>query len=148
MSRDKDSDLGEKRPSRKETTARRKAEYLEAIADCYRIEEACRQTGIATSTIHAWRRDDPQFKKDFEAARNQVLLKLEEEALRRATAGFKEECYQGGRLAGTITRKSDALLLFLLKNLAPEKYGDKKEVDVNVKGEPQSFSIGGKKYEF
>ena len=72
------------------------------------------------------------FLKAFEEAKIIAGEILEAEAIERATVGTPEPVYYRGRVVGYITRKSDTLLIFLLKGLMPEKYRDRWEGEVKV----------------
>ncbi len=52
-----------------------------------------------------------------------AVAALEEEAVRRALHGVSEPVFHQGRECGSKAKHSDALLIFLLKTLRPERYG-------------------------
>jgi hypothetical protein len=71
------------------------------------LPKACEIADIARTTFYEWIKDDPEFKAAYEAAREEAVQVLEDEAIRRATIGG-----------------SDTLLIFLLKAARPQKYRD------------------------
>lgn len=132
-----------------EDTIAAKQRLIEAVAEVYKIEDACRVAGVAKGTFYYWRDHDPKFAAAVEKARDQVLYSLEEELRQRCTKGVKQEVYQGGRYVGDITIKSDKLLMFMLRSLNPEKYGEKRDAPQEGNSGPkQSISFAGKKLEF
>ena len=80
---------------------------LSAFKNCANVTKACELVDIARATFYGWLRDDPEFKAAYEAAREEAIQVLEDEAIRRATIGG-----------------SDTLLIFLLKAARPQKYRD------------------------
>ena len=71
------------------------------------LPKACEIADIARTTFYEWIKDDPEFKAAYEAAREEAVQVLEDEAIKRATIGG-----------------SDTLLIFLLKAARPQKYRD------------------------
>jgi hypothetical protein len=61
-----------------------------------------------------------------------VLENLETEAYRRAVLGYEEPVYQPGEKVGVVTRYSDNLLMLLLRSRAPQKCGNKLEVNATT----------------
>lgn len=53
----------------------------------------------------------------------EAVAALEQEAVRRALFGVAEPVFHQGRECGAKAKHSDALLIFLLKTLRPERYG-------------------------
>lgn len=105
---------------------------------------AMAQTGIISAAAHAakvsvqahsqvWMKQ-PGYPELFAAAKEQAVEMMEAEALRRATIGTPEPVFQGGKQVGTITKKSDVLLIFLLKAARPEKYRDRLSHEVSGPG--------------
>jgi hypothetical protein len=86
------------------------------LARGYSIAAACRAERIARSTYYEWRDSDPGFASLADAAIEAGTDLLEDEAKRRAIG-------PGG---------SDTLLIFLLKARRPDKYAERKQVDVTI----------------
>lgn len=91
---------------------------------------AARHAGISRGAVYGWAEHDDVFASELREAGIRATETLESEAWRRARDGVPEPVYQHGKVVGTIQRYSDALLMFLLKARAPERYRDR--VDVNV----------------
>lgn len=86
----------------------RKAAFLRKFRDTGTIASASRAVRIDRGTVLRWRKQDPEFEQAFEEANEDVTESLEQCAIQRAKS------------------KSDLMLIFLLKNRAPERYGDQK----------------------
>lgn len=110
-------------------TPEKKAAFLSALADCGNVADAARQAGIARNALYLWKRDDSEFAAEWEAALIAGGETLEEEAVRRARDGWDEPVWYKGEQVGTVRRYSDTLLIFLLKGLMPEKYGERQKIE-------------------
>ena len=110
------------------STAARKAAFLDAMADCGNISEACRRAIIDRKTHYNWLASDEDYRQRFADAKREARENLYKEARRRALKGVKEPIYQNGVLVGFRRRYSDGLLKFLLQGDHPKKFGDRKEV--------------------
>ena len=113
-----------------ETSARARGRFLEAFGRSGNITHAAKQAGVARKLVYQWQEQDDAFAAAFRDAAVRATEVLEREAWRRAKQGIAEPVYQHGKLVGTVTRYSDALLMFLLKARAPEKYRDRVDVQV------------------
>jgi hypothetical protein len=85
-------------------TPKRRAAILDAMAHGLTMGEAAAIAGVNRCSIWEWRRDDPEFHADFEAAYEAGTDRFERVARERA---FTE---------------SDALLIFLLKSRDPQRF--------------------------
>ena len=100
--------------------------YLAILGNRSRAADA---TPISCTTTWFWRRDDEQFNARYDDAMKIAAELHESEMFRRASEGVLEPVYQGGRLAGTVRKYSDTLLIFALKGAMPEKYADRQKVE-------------------
>lgn len=115
-------------------TAKRKDRFLAVLADAGNVSEACRQTGTSRDTVYKIKKKDEAFARRWDSAIEVAADKLEAEVLRRALKGVEVPLHYQGMLTGhTITKYSDALAMFILKGLRPEKYADRQKVESNVK---------------
>jgi hypothetical protein len=89
-----------------ETEHPKKRAFLVAFAECGSITAACNAAEVGRTTVWRWRREDEVFHALCDRAEQIAGDELEEIARQRAKAG------------------SDTLLIFLLKGLKPDKYGD------------------------
>ena len=85
----------------------KKPAVLSAFKKCASVTKACEIADISRSSFYEWLKEDPEFKAAYEAAREEAIQVLEDEAIKRATIGG-----------------SDTLLIFLLKAARPQKYRD------------------------
>jgi hypothetical protein len=92
--------------------------FLDALAHCGQVTQAARAVGISPKTAYRWRQAYPALAPRWEAALEQGLDCLEDEAVRRAFEG------------------SDKLLMFVLSRRRPEVYNAhrvKSQVDRSTK---------------
>ena len=66
----------------------------------------------------------------MQAARDEAIERLETEADRRGYTGYPEPVFYESVHVADRTKYSDQVLMFRLKALAPEKYRDRKTVEV------------------
>lgn len=92
--------MAEKPPLRR--TGRRK--FLEKISQGYSIRASCLYAGVPRKTITWYRKNDPEFRQDYEEAVEAGTEVLEDRARKRAM------------------EQSDTLMIFLLKARRPDKY--------------------------
>jgi hypothetical protein len=123
--------------------------FLTAFSQCGRICEAAETARIAKRDHWGWL-DDPEYKAAFEGARDKAVEHFEDELVKRAVAGDEEYVVYQGKLCkeevvdpqtGEVTeqllkikRKSDVLLMFLLKKLDPA-YRENSKVEVGGAGD-------------
>jgi hypothetical protein len=121
--------------ARKAGTAAARAKFLETFAKVGNVRAASELSGIARRTHYNWLQTDPAYAEAFGDAKSEAVDRLEYEARRRALVGVEEPVY--GRLPGVnagigvvgyVRKFSDALLIFLLKNLRPEVYTSRHEL--------------------
>lgn len=112
------------------TSERARERFLKVYAQCGTVSTAAKAAGVGRATVYVWAEHDESFALAMRQAEISATEVLEQEAWRRARDGFAEPVYQHGKLVGTVQRYSDALLVFLLKARAPERYRDR--VDVSV----------------
>lgn len=103
---------------------------LAKLRQGYSIASACKAERIGRRTYYDWRNDDPAFATAADDAIEYGTDTLEDEAKRRAVG-----------LHG-----SDTLLIFLLKARRPEKYAERRHIDLTVqlrkKAEQLAESLG------
>lgn len=105
---------------------RQKKDFLESFAHTGNITESCEAVGVGSrSTIYRWQEHDDEFAALFREAEVQAVERLEIEARNRAVLGSEEPVYHQGEIVGHIRKKSDVLLIFLLKALNPAKYRER-----------------------
>ena len=103
-------------------TARRKHEFLKALAKTGCVEDACRLTGVSSRTVYRHQQEDEEFYRYCTLALRMVETPLELTAWQRAVDGFEEQVVVGGRITTRI-RHSENLLRLFLQASNPKKYG-------------------------
>jgi hypothetical protein len=83
------------------------ATFLEEYATTGHLSNSAAKAGVHRDTVYKARENNPEFAQAFQRARQVAAHELEGEGIRRAKA------------------HSDTLLIFLLKGLMPETYGEK-----------------------
>jgi hypothetical protein len=86
--------------------------FLRVLAECGHVSASAEAAGIGRAALYKWRQDDPNFAAAWEEALVVGADALEDEAKRRAMDG------------------SDALLIFLLKGLKADRFGQKSQIDI------------------
>lgn len=107
-----------------------KKEFIKSFAVTGNVTESCEAVGVGSrNTVYAWQEHDEEFAFSYRDAEIQCTERLEAEARRRAVEGDASETpiFHRGKLVYTVIerKKSDTLLIFLLKARAPHKYRDK-----------------------
>lgn len=99
--------------------------FLAALEAGASVADAANAARIGVRTAYNWRAADKTFASDWERAYAQGADALHAEALRRATEGIDEPVYHQGKVVGYVRRRSDTLLMFLMKARDPERYCDR-----------------------
>ena len=105
-----------------------KAKFLIDFAQCGNITRSAAVAGINRRTVTTWRTDDPKFRDIYEAALEEALDRLEEEARRRAVDGVLEPVVSAGALVAHVRKYSDTLLITLLKGKRPDTFRERHEI--------------------
>jgi len=95
-------------------TGARKQVYLKALAKTGCILDACRITGIFSSTVYNHQSSDPDFAHNCELAVALAATPIELTAYERAVVGQEEPVIRGGKVVGTRIKRSDYMLRILL----------------------------------
>lgn len=132
---------------KKKTTlpkAVRQRVFLKVYAQCGNLTQAAMGAQVDVSVHYKWL-NEPEYQQEFSKAHETALDLLEAEARRRAVEGDDEPViYQGGlcyeRLVNgrkkqiVLKRRSDNLLMFLLKAGRPEKFRDQWKGEIRHSG--------------
>lgn len=98
--------------------------FLDYLIECGNVHDAARQAELTTKQIRKFRRNNPTAEKAFQEALDMGTDAIEAELHRRAVAGIMEPVFYKGRRVNTVRKKSDVLLMFLLKSRRPHLYRD------------------------
>jgi AcrR family transcriptional regulator len=103
-------------------TARRKHEFLKALAKGGCVEDSCRAVGIAPATLYRHQQEDKDFLRLCLTAARMCAVPVEITAWERAVDGVDQPFACGGEVH-VRRRYSDGLLRLLLQGSNPKKYG-------------------------
>ncbi|KWV93148.1 hypothetical protein [Erythrobacter sp. YT30] len=105
-------------------SADRQRAFIEALAETGSVRAACRRLGVGEHHIYKLRRhpEAESFRKAWEAALDCGIQRIEDIAMERAVNGVEVPVYHAGELIGTRRAYNDRLLMFLLKNRAPQRF--------------------------
>jgi hypothetical protein len=105
--------------------AEKQGEFLAAFAQIGTVSGASKAVKISRQTHYDWLASEEDYPSRFADAQDQATDALESEARRRAIVGVDEPVYYQGEIVGYTRRKSDVLLIFMLKGAKPEKYSER-----------------------
>lgn len=105
--------------------------FLAALSETGNVTMAASAAGLSRQSLYRHRKTDQAFAEAWAEAERIGVEAMEDEAKRRAFAGYEEPVYQGGRRVGEIRRYSDTLATLLLKAHAPEKYRERSDVHLH-----------------
>ena len=99
--------------------------FIEALADTGSVASACRRVGRSTHGAYHLRRQPgaAEFAAAWEAALDCGIQRIEDVAMDRALNGVEVPVYSYGKHIGERVIYNDRLLMFLLRNRAPERFG-------------------------
>lgn len=105
------------------TPARQRA-FIEALADLGSVEAACRVVDMSSVGAYHLRRQPgaEAFRAAWEVALDLGVKRIEDVAMDLALNGVEEPVYSYGKLVGTRIKRNDSLLMFILRNRAPERF--------------------------
>lgn len=107
-------------------TEDRQRGFIAALEETGSITAAARAVGMSTEGAYQLRRH-PQaakFRAAWEAALAGGIRRLEDTALDRALYGAEVPVYSYGKLVGTRTVYNDRLIMFMLRNRAPDRFAE------------------------
>jgi hypothetical protein len=105
-------------------TPERQFAFIEALADTGSVGAACKAVDMSAVGAYHLRRQPgaEEFRAAWEAALQLGVQRIEDVVMDRALNGVEEPLYSYGKLIGTRTRYNDRLLMFILRNRAPERF--------------------------
>lgn len=107
-----------------EISKKKRNKFLEVLSETGHVTKAAQAVGYAnTAYLHKIRREDKDFKEAWDLAVLAAGDKLLDEADRRAREGVIEDIYYKGQVVGHKYVYSDSLLMFLLRGIHPDKFG-------------------------
>ena len=106
-------------------TSRRRAAFLKALTDTGNVSAAARAAKASRSRAYQLKAADPGFAAEWADALETAIDALDAEARRRALDGVETPHFHQGRVAGTVRKYSDTLLMFLLRAHRPDRYRER-----------------------
>ena len=105
-------------------TPDRQRRFIEALADSGSVKRAAHAVNMTPEGAYLLRRHPKghEFRAAWEAALALGVQRLEDVAMERAIHGVEVPVYHFGQIVGTRRVYNDRLLMFLLRNRAPERF--------------------------
>ncbi len=110
--------------------------FIEALADTGSVASACKQVRRSTVGAYYLRRQPgaEEFAAAWTAAVDLGMQRVEDVAMDRALNGVEVPVYSYGELVGSRTVYNDRLLMFMLRNRAPERFTEGRAKSLNAVG--------------
>lgn len=117
-------------------TDERQRAFIEALADTGSVEAASSAVSMSQRGAYHLRRQPgaESFRQAWEAALQLGVQRIEDVAMERALNGVEVPVYSYGKLVGTRRTYNDRLLMFMLRNRAPERFTEGKAKGLNAIG--------------
>jgi len=118
-------------------TPQRQIDFIEALADTGSVTAACKIVAMSTHGVYHLRRSPgaEEFRAAWQKALDLGVQRIEDVAMDRALNGVEEPLYSYGKLIGSRTRYNDRLLMFMLRNRAPERFAQGQPKGLGAIGE-------------
>lgn len=109
--------------------------FLKMYKQRYSFQSSCRVAGVSRSVVYRLKKSDPEFAKNFEETKEEIVDKLEDSAMRRAIHGYNSPIFFKGAKCGSKRVYSDILTIFMLKK-------NRKAYDDKVSGmlDPEEYA--------
>lgn len=113
------------RPRQDGWTPGKQIALIQAIATCGCVTEACRQVGMSKQSAYDLynRPDAASLRQAWDAARTQAAGQLADAVLGRAIHGVATPIFFQGERIGERRRFDERLAMWLLRHLAPDRFG-------------------------
>lgn len=120
-------------------TAERQRGFIAALAATGSVDAAARAVDMSERSAYALRREPgaESFREAWRAALDCGVERIEDVVMDRALNGVEEPLYSYGKLVGTRRRYNDRLLMFILRNRAPERFAAGQPKGMNAVGKAQ-----------
>lgn len=106
-------------------TPEKQVAFIEALAECACVTEACERVGLSPSTAYRLRRrvDAYSFRAAWDAALDYAVRRLSDAAFSRALHGVSRPVFFQGEQVGERRYYDERLTMFLLRYRDPDTYG-------------------------
>jgi len=113
------------RPRRDGWTPARQVRFIEALAECGCVAEACARVGMTDTAAYALRRrvDAGSFRTAWDAALDHAVKRLSDAVFARAIHGVAQPVFYRGEQVGERRRYDERLAMFVLRYRDPVRYG-------------------------
>ena len=103
----------------------RQRAFIAHLAATGIVAHAARHIGASTEALYNLRKraGGEEFDQAWDAALDRGVERLEEAAIARAIEGVERLIVSGGKVLGTERRHNEGLVMFLLRQRRPERYG-------------------------
>ena len=129
------TDKKEKKDKTLRFTQAKRERFIEHLRQCGNVTQSAELVAVTRRCVYAHRDLHEDFAKEWDDAIEEAVDRLEQEAWRRAHAGFDEPIIFKGIDTGIrITRYSDQLMTLLLKSHRPEKYRERTSTELSGPG--------------
>jgi len=110
--------------------------FIEALAETGSVKAACRRVGRSEVGVYLLRRhaDGGEFRAAWDAALDLGVRRIEDAAMDRALYGTEETIHYHGEHVATRRRYNERLVMFILRNRAPERFTDGGAKGLNAVG--------------
>ena len=107
-------------------TVERQRAFIEALADTGSVKAAAADVNMSAEGAYHLRRQKgaTSFRKAWETALQLGVQRIEDVAMDRALNGVDVPVYSYGKLVGLRKSYNDRLLMFMLRNRAPDRFAD------------------------
>ncbi|HVR91095.1 MAG TPA: hypothetical protein VHG29_08400 [Novosphingobium sp.] len=98
--------------------------FIEALAETGSVRSACARVSRADHGAYLLRRhpEAQEFRRAWDVALDIGMRRIEDVAMDRALHGVETPVYSYGKIVGTRTVYNDRLLMFMLRNRAPDRF--------------------------
>ncbi|XAP77668.1 hypothetical protein ABC955_13960 [Citromicrobium bathyomarinum] len=118
-------------------TEDRQRRFIAALADTGSVHAACKAVNMSQAGAYYLRRQRgaESFRAAWQAAIDLGVQRIEDVAMDRALNGVDVPVYSYGKLVGTRTTYNDRLLMFMLRNRAPDRFTEGRAKGLNAVGQ-------------
>lgn len=109
-------------------TLEKKQAFCRLLLEDPNVTVAARAIGMSRRQMYTERDNDEEFAAAWDAAIEEGIDTLEQEAARRAFKGVERGVYYQGERIDTVREYSDTLAIFLLKAHRPLKYRETQDI--------------------
>jgi len=113
-------------------TPEKQVAFIDALAECGCVADACRQVGMSAAGAYKLRRNFAarEFRHAWEAALNYGIRRLSDAVIARAIHGVAVPHFYKGEIVGEHRRYDERLAMFLMRYRDPLVYGTPPEQGV------------------